>query len=239
MRSCVEVVADRRPDGSTVLTRLRASGQLAVRETGPGLVHLVGTAAGPLGGDETSIQVRVSAGARLSMRSIAAAVVLRGRDFAPSRLSLSAVVEEDGVLDLRLEPTVVARGGEHVALTILDLHASGWATVSERVVFGRHGEPSGRWVGRTVATVGGQPVLRHTLRSDVVRDDLGGKPVRALVTLLVLGGEAAGSGGVATSGLAVAMPLAAGGLLATTVGLDLASALRDLRAVTGPRHWPA
>ena len=60
VRTQVEIVARPGPGGRTVLPVLRASGQLAVRRTGPATVHLVATAFGPLGGDD----VEVSAGRR-------------------------------------------------------------------------------------------------------------------------------------------------------------------------------
>src|SRR4051812_4896688 len=74
MRTLVEVVARRGPGGRTVLPVVRASGQLAVRRTGPTTVHLVATAFGPLGGDDADIRLVVEQGATLSVRSVAAAV---------------------------------------------------------------------------------------------------------------------------------------------------------------------
>ena len=50
-----------------------ATGQLAVRRTGPHTVHLLAAAAGPLGGDTAAVVLRVEAGARLAVRSVAAA----------------------------------------------------------------------------------------------------------------------------------------------------------------------
>ena len=67
------------PGGRTVLPVVRASGQLAVRRTGPSTVHLVATAFGPLGGDDAEISLVVEEGARLTVRSVAAAVALPAR----------------------------------------------------------------------------------------------------------------------------------------------------------------
>jgi hypothetical protein len=47
MKTVVEIVARPGPGGRTVLPVVRASGQLAVRRTGPATVHLVATAFGP------------------------------------------------------------------------------------------------------------------------------------------------------------------------------------------------
>src|SRR5262245_2404397 len=58
------------------LPEIHASGGLAVRRTGPDTVHLIGTAATPLGGDELDIEIVVAAGARLVVRSVAATIAL-------------------------------------------------------------------------------------------------------------------------------------------------------------------
>ena len=106
MRTLVEVVARRGPRGRTVLPVVRASGQLAVRRTGEGAVHLVATAFGPLGGDDAEVRLVVEEGARLSVHSVAAAVVLPARgESPPSRQVVRAEVA--GVLHLAPEPTVV------------------------------------------------------------------------------------------------------------------------------------
>ncbi len=90
MRTLVEVVARAGPGGRTVLPVVRASGQLAVRRTGPSTVHLVATAFGPLGGDDAEIRLVVEVGARLVVRTVAAAVVLPARGESPPRCSGSA-----------------------------------------------------------------------------------------------------------------------------------------------------
>ena len=79
MRSRIEIDAEYRAgpgvapgQGRTVVRSIRAGHHFAARETGPGVVHLVGTAAGPLGGDDASIVVRLGPGARLTIRSAGA-----------------------------------------------------------------------------------------------------------------------------------------------------------------------
>src|SRR4051812_50083149 len=84
MQTVVEVVA-RCVGGRTVLPVVRASGQLAVRRTGPATVHLVATAFGPLGGDDARIRLVVEEGATLGVRTGAAAVAPPARgDGAPA-----------------------------------------------------------------------------------------------------------------------------------------------------------
>ena len=162
MRTLVEVVARRGSRGRTALPVVRASGQLAVRRTGPQTVHLVATAFGPLGGDDAEIRLVVEEGARLSVRSVAAAVVLPARgESPPSRLVVRAEVA--GVLDLQPGPTVVtARAVHRVELHAL-LTAAGALVATEQVLLGRAGEEPGQWTGTTRIERDGCPVLHTTV----------------------------------------------------------------------------
>lgn len=160
MRTEVEIVARPGPGGRTVLPVLRASGALAVRATGPGSVHLVGTAAGPLGGDTITIAIRVEAGARLRVRSAAASVVLPSTLDTPSATSTSLDVA--GALELALEPTVVTARAAHTATTLARLTGGAELRLTERVVLGRSGEGPGRWTGSVRIERDGRPVLHTT-----------------------------------------------------------------------------
>jgi urease accessory protein len=206
----------------------------AVRRTRPGVVHLVGTAAGPLGGDVLEVRLHVAAGATLTLRSAAATIALPHRDGGFSQLLLEAVVEDGGHLDVGLEPLVACSGADVRSTTVLDLAGSATATVVEQVVLGRHGEDGGTWSGRTLADrqgAGGEanPLLRHTLRSDLVAP----AGARAIASSVHLGPCQDGTWVAATSGVAVATPLAAGGLVVTSIGPDLATATRDHDAAAG------
>jgi urease accessory protein len=145
-----------------VLPVVRASGQLAVRRTGPGTVHLVGTAFGPLGGDDADIRLVVEEGARLTVHSVAAAVVLPARgESPPSRQAVRAEVA--GMLALALEPTVVTARARHVAELHADLSETGELTATEQVLLGRLGEQPGRWTGTTRVVRAGRPLLHTTV----------------------------------------------------------------------------
>ncbi|SDP05348.1 urease accessory protein [Klenkia soli] len=162
MRTLVEVVARAGPGGRTVLPVVRASGQLAVRRTGPTTVHLVATAFGPLGGDDAEIRLVVEAGARLAVRTVAAAVVLPARgESPPSEQRVRAEVA--GRLDLRPEPTVVTAGAHHRALLHALLDEDAELTATEQVQLGRTGEQPGRWTGTTRVERSGVPVLHTTV----------------------------------------------------------------------------
>lgn len=228
MRSRVEIVADRGPDGAPVLPVLRADGILAVRRTAPSTVHLVGAAAGPLGGDVVEVSVHVRPGAVLALRSVAATIALPGPAGGRADLVVEVTVERGGLLDLGLEPLVVCRGADLTSRTVIAMDDGASVVAREQVVLGRAGEEGGTWRGRTVADAAGRPVLRSTVSSQVLAPAAGG--VRAVVTTLLLGGAAgpyAGGPVHPVAGDAVACRLEAGGVLVTAVGPDLSAALRD------------
>ena len=146
MKTVVEIVARAGPGGHTVLPVLRASGQLAVRRSGPAAVHLVAIAFGPLGGDDAEVSVVVEEGAALTVRSVAAAVALPCR--GPGRSSAQRIrASVEGTLHLGLEPTVVAARAHHLAELTVDLGPQGTLTATEQVLVGRRGEDPGRWSG--------------------------------------------------------------------------------------------
>lgn len=230
----VEVVARAGAGGRTVLPVLRASGALAARATGAGTVHLVGTAAGPLGGDTVTLRIRVEAGARLVLRSVAASVVLPDRSGAPSE----TVTELDvaGNLDLGLSPTVVTARASHTASTCARLAPGATLRLTEQVVLGRAGEGPGRWTGTVRVERDGRPLL-HTTQG------LGpGAPgwaapfrPRAYAAELVLDGTASTP---ETGPDAVRLPLP-GGWTTTAWATDLTPALRAVAGLRPAADVPA
>jgi urease accessory protein len=229
VRSVVEVVARPGPGGRTVLPVVRASGQLAVRRTGPTTVHLVATAFGPLGGDDAEVSLVVEEGATLTVRSVAAAVALPARgEPVPSRQRIGATVA--GTLDLRLEPTVVAARAHHLAELAAELDGAGRLTVTEQVLLGRTGEEPGRWTGTTRITRGGRPLL-HTTVGLGPGDPAWLPPVtpRAYASTVHVDGEKAE---VATGEDAVRLPLP-GGWVTTAWGAELHRVVAAASAVDG------
>jgi urease accessory protein len=232
VRTVVEIVARAGPAGRTVLPVVRASGQLAVRRTGATTVHLVATAFGPLGGDEAQVAVVVEEGARLSVRSVAAAVALPSRgEPRPSRQRITAEVA--GTLDLRLEPTVVAARAHHLAELAVELTDDAVLTATEQVLLGRAGEEPGRWTGTTRIVRSGRPLLHTTV-------GLGpGEPAwlppvapRAYASTVHIGADA----DVLTGEGAVRLPLP-GGWVTTSWGIELHRVVRTADALA-PAHEP-
>ncbi|MCT7661961.1 urease accessory protein UreD [Mycobacterium deserti] len=208
MRSDVVIVATagRHP-------RIESSGGLAARRTEPDTVHLVSTAATPLGGDAIHVRVIVESGARLRLRSAAATVTLPGAVTVESHAVWT--VEVAGALDLDPEPTVVAAASRHFTTTRLQLADAGLIRLRERIQIGRSGERQGFWSGTLHADIDGAPLLRHRIElgSGSVADDEIDAPLACVSELHYPAAHAETSGTV--------LALAGGGCLSTWQGQRL------------------
>ncbi|APE34415.1 urease accessory protein [Nocardia mangyaensis] len=201
------------------LPRIDAVGGLAGRHTGVDTVHLIGTAATPLGGDELDISIVVRPGARLVVRSVAATIALPSTATPLSVAHWRFEVGEGAELDFDPEPTIVAGGAHHHTVTAVLLAPDARLRLRERVQLGRSGEDGGGWRGDVIADLGEIPLLRHRLElgAGTVTDDRLRAP-RALDSELVYPDDRpVWSGSVDT----VRLPLAAGGSLATSTGSRL------------------
>lgn len=151
--------------------RIECVGGVAARRTAPDAVHLVSTAATPLGGDTIDVRVIVEAGARLRVRSVAAMMVLPGTSTMQSHSAWD--LEIAGELDLDPEPTVIAGGSSHRATTRVQIADQGRVRLRERVQIGRTGEQDGFWDGSLYVDCDALPVVRHRveLGAGAVSDD--------------------------------------------------------------------
>jgi urease accessory protein len=185
------------------LTRLRSEPPIAIRQTGPAQVHLVGTAAGPMAGDEVRLDLVVRAGAELTVCSSAATVALRGAAGVetPSRLVVRAVVEDGAMLRLWPEPTVAAAGCDHESRIWIDMAADSHMMVREELVGGRSCDrASGRLRCELHVDRAGTPVLHQTLTFGPDAMYGGAHPVPRCVGTLLVVGPAAGSWGAGSWG---------------------------------------
>ncbi len=201
------------------LPQIHASGGLSARRTGADTVHLIGTAATPLGGDELDIAIVVGAGARLTVRSVAATIALPSTATPDSLAHWHFELDTGAELDFDPEPTIIAGGARHRAVTTVRLALDSRLRLRERVQIGRVGEDSGSWRGELTADVGELPLLRHRLELGygTTVDDALTAP-RALASELVYPDDRASW----TDGLrASRLPLAGGGSLSTWVGAVL------------------
>lgn len=165
MHATARVVAAAGPGGGTILPELRSAGPLLLRRTGArggdAHVHLVGGAAGPLGGDRWRLEIEVGPGAVLRLRSTAASVALPGPDGAASRLEVVAVVAAGGLLDWAPEPLVAAAGARHRTVARVEVAAGGGLRWREELVCGRHGEASGAASSLLTVRHEGRPLVAH------------------------------------------------------------------------------
>jgi urease accessory protein len=163
MRAHARIVAEADGAGGTRLAVLASAVPLVLRRTGPQEVHLVGGAAGPLGGDELRIDIEVAPRARLCVRTVAASVALPDRAGTPSCLSVFASVGAGGRLDWLPEPLVAAARCRHRTMSTVDLAGDAELVWRDELVCGRHGEPAGDARVGTSVTIGGKPLLRQEL----------------------------------------------------------------------------
>lgn len=211
-------------------------------------MHLVGSAAGPVGGDDLQLAVTVGDGGRLTVRSVAGAIVLPGRGGAPSSLTFDVTVGAGARLHWLPEPTILVRGSDHRASTRIGLAADAELVWREVVVLGRHDEVAGSLLQRLRVDVAGRPLLRNDLAvgprwpGSLGPAGVGG--ARAVATALVVGPDpehldVAGAG--ATPGepddgdvRAAVLPLGDRAALVTVLAPRALAAVTTLDAVLAP-----
>lgn len=149
--------------GRNRCTTLRSAPPLTFRRTGDD-ISLVGTMAGPVGGDELRLAIEVDEGAELSIRSIAANLVLPGPAGAPSQWSTDVALGREASLCWRPEPTVLVAGCDHRTRLRFDVVGGSSLWWREELVLGRHREPGGSLQQRMDLVVDGRPVHRSEIQ---------------------------------------------------------------------------
>ena len=146
-------------DGRTRCTTIHSDPPLTFRSTSAGLMW-VGTTAGPIGGDDLHLTLRLEAKADLAVGSAGATIALPGPDGHTSSLLIDATLDDGASLIWRPEPTVIAAGARHRALTTIELGADTDLIWVEELVLGRHLEQPGRFSARLVVDGPNGAVLR-------------------------------------------------------------------------------
>ncbi|MFA3878098.1 urease accessory protein UreD [Streptomyces sp. MMCC 100] len=126
-------------------------------------VHLAAGAAGPLGGDRLRLEVRVGPGSALVLGEIATTLLLPGTHGGQSRLDVRIHVGAGAALAWLPELVIAARGCRHVTDTRVVLEPGARLVLREEVLFGRHGEPCGRFRQRVRVETGGGPLYDQEL----------------------------------------------------------------------------
>ncbi|CAN5221451.1 urease accessory protein UreD [soil metagenome] len=231
--------------GRPRLVHLRTQAPLGVVRSG-GAVHLMGTAGGPLGGDDLSLHVRVLSGTVVTVCSVAATIALPG-DGRPSHQRFMVTVEAGAALRWLPQPVVAGRGCDHHVTADVTLAGDAHLIWSDEMVLGRSGEPPGALTSTFRVTRDTQPLLHHAVSTH--RPGWAGPAVtagaRAIATVLHVGASTvvltddtngvqghgttdAGEGPFA-AGCAISR-LAPDVILATAVGPRHADVRRRLRA---------
>jgi urease accessory protein len=245
VKAVARLVVERDRTGRSVVRDLRSVSPLTLmpcpaachdEDPDTALVHLVGSAAAPLGGDVLGVEVAVGPGAALTLRAIGATVVLPGQHPGPSRTAVTFHVSDGGRLEYLAEPTVVAAGADHHASLCADLASDARLHLREVVVLGRSGEQPGRFRSDTRVRRDGATLLRQRL--DLGDPDLDASPAHmaghhVIATDLLVGEPDPPEPAVGDWWSLV--PLAHGGSLATVLAKDTITAYRLLDTAIAAR----
>ncbi|MCW2497699.1 urease accessory protein UreD [Jatrophihabitans sp.] len=190
---------------------------------------LVGTAAGPLAGDELTLELLVTAGARATLQA-AGASLAQGRGDGAGALHTRVRLGADAHLDARPGAVVVGAGGRVDVSVELELGTGSGITWRETVVLGRSDEAAGAATLRWDVTRGGRPVLRQFI--DLTDPELSAWPGllsggRVIATAL-LSGPGVMAQTLVADDTAAAVALDPQTLLVTVLGSDAAEVGRRL-----------
>jgi urease accessory protein len=178
-------------DPSGRCTVLRSAPPLTFRHTDRSVLHLIGTAAGPVGGDRLRLDLVLGPGAELTVRGVAASLVHPGPTGAPSSMAIEVEVGAGATLRWLPKPTVLIQGCDHTVTTTIRLGAGARLLWRDEVVLGREGEVSGSLLQRLRVDVLGQPLLRNDLtvgpRWPGASGPAGVDGARAIGTLVAVG----------------------------------------------------
>jgi len=185
VKASARLVAEALPDGSTRLTTLagqaplllrqtdtddetttlpRVAGPVAAHETAPATqVHLVGGAAGPIGGDELHLGLHLGPGARVRVHSVAASLALPGPQPRESTFDITVRIEAGAALTWSPQPLIAAQGARHRTTVRVEMADDARLTWHEQTLLGRHRERPGSAATRLRVRRADRVLLDHTL----------------------------------------------------------------------------
>jgi urease accessory protein len=147
-------------DGDVWLTDVRSEPPLTLRRSG-GRLLVVGSAAGPVGGDVLDLHLDVAPGARISIGTVAATIVWPGPLGQRSSTTLTIDVGVDAHVDWHPCPTISVAASDHRMETIVRLSEGATCRIVEELGLGRGDEPSGRLDATVRIERGNDCVVHH------------------------------------------------------------------------------
>jgi len=150
-------------DGGVWLCDVRSQPPLTLRRSG-GRVLVVGSAAGPVGGDELDLRLEVAPGARVSIGTVAATIVWPGPDGRSSTTTLTIDVGDGAHVEWHPCPTVSVAGSDHHMSTIVHLGSGASCRVVDELALGRGGQAGGRLDAIVRIERNGAAVVHHRER---------------------------------------------------------------------------
>lgn len=246
LRSRVQVRAEPDGRGGIRLPVLRSAPPISLRPVGD-VLYLVASAAGPLGGDQVEVEVEITAGAALTVATVAASLALPGRSGAASSLRVSASVGEGATLRWLPEPLVACGGCDHRVSAAVEVADGAGLEWREELILGRHGEAPGDCRTGLRIDVGGRPLLRQELRTGPAAPGWDGPAglagARAVGQLALVGPGLRHSGSRTPGPDAALLELDGPGVLVTALAADalalrraLADGRRSARPAEAGRH---
>lgn len=152
---------DHRPDGQSY-TRIRvlrsdwplmlratmpleqdATTAWTARDAPPARVHLSAGAAGPVGGDQQRLEIRIGPGSALILGEVSSTLLLPGPRGEESRTEVDIRVGAGGTLAWLPQLVIAAQGCRHHIDVRVMLEPGARLLLREQTRFGRHDEPSG------------------------------------------------------------------------------------------------
>jgi len=193
-------------------------------------LRLVGTAAGPLAGDDLSIALKLQAGARATLRATGASLAQDRGSGGAASLGIRADLAEGAALVAEPGTLIVCHGSRVDVRLELALGAGAAVDWRELIVLGRSGEPPGQATLRWDVTRLGRPVLRQftDLADPVLTSWAGLTARRRVLACALISGPAVAGRTVVASATAVAQQVDEHTVLITVLDDDAASATRQL-----------
>lgn len=118
-------------------------------------VRLAAGAAGPLGGDQLRIDIRVGKGATLMVAAVSATLLLPGPHGLESSSEVTITVAAGGSLVWLPGRQIAAEGCRHASVTRIELEPGARLFAREELLLGREGELPGSLRQRLRVTLGG------------------------------------------------------------------------------------